>query len=279
MRLAARALVGLALVQSLRQPVRMAAAPKPPSTSRRRLLGGAAAACALGAFSRPAAATYGSSSAAVTSPAPTKRLTVEQFEKLGAKKLKQREGALGPRVVDEILEELEASVADLARQTTELGDQISRDQSGLAKLFRPPEARKDDALKELLESVEAEKKSREAAIAKIISTKDELVQQLEQRRQIEAELKKRAAILRKLDAQPAWVSYAAAALASCVSTSIMHPVDTIKTRLQANKAVDTAGPDAKRSPGGPSLPLEPLTSNATDGGGGGGAVGRGHRAS
>lgn len=115
MRLAARALVGLALVQSLRQPVRMAAAPKPPSTSRRRLLGGAAAACALGAFSRPAAATYGSSSAAVTSPAPTKRLTVEQFEKLGAKKLKQREGALGPRVVDEILEELEASVADLAR--------------------------------------------------------------------------------------------------------------------------------------------------------------------
>mmetsp|Transcript_7210 Transcript_7210/g.21172 ORF Transcript_7210/g.21172 Transcript_7210/m.21172 type:complete len:85 (+) Transcript_7210:612-866(+) len=59
----------------------------------------------------------------------------------------------------------------------------------------------------------------------------------------------------------------------------LFPIDTIKTRLQANKAVDTAGPDAKRSPGGPSLPLEPLTSNATDGGGGGGAVGRGHRAS
>mmetsp|Transcript_27862 Transcript_27862/g.83603 ORF Transcript_27862/g.83603 Transcript_27862/m.83603 type:complete len:329 (+) Transcript_27862:404-1390(+) len=52
----------------------------------------------------------------------------------------------------------------------------------------------------------------------------------------------------------------------------LFPIDTIKTRLQANKAVDTAGPDAKRSPGGPSLPLEPLTSNATDGGGGGGAV-------
>ena len=39
---------------------------------------------------------------------------------------------------------------------------------------------------------------------------------------------------------------------------VMHPVDTIKTRLQATKAADVAGPEAKRQVGGPSRPLDPL---------------------
>ena len=37
-------------------------------------------------------------------------------------------------------------------------------------------------------------------------------------------------MLAALDAQPGWFNYVAAFLASCVSTSIMHPLDTIKTR-------------------------------------------------
>jgi len=147
----------------------------------------------------------------------------------------------------------EGSVEELNKRTQELTDQANRP---LTQLFKPQE--KTEVAKELLQKFENEKREREEAIANILSAKDELLKQLEQQREIEVELKKRAAILRKLDAQPAWVSYAAAALASCISTCVMHPVDTIKTRLQATKAADVAGPEAKRQVGGPSKPLDPL---------------------
>jgi solute carrier family 25 S-adenosylmethionine transporter 26 len=228
-----------------------AADPRCVNYSRRKALQG----IAIGALLAPTAAkaTFGSSSAAVTSPAPARPLTLDQLEKLTTKKIRQREGAFSPKVVDEILSELEGSVEELNKRTQELTDQANRP---LTQLFKPQE--KSEVAKELLQKFETEKREREEAIANILSAKDELLKQLEQQREIEVELKKRAAILRKLDAQPAWVSYAAAALASCISTCVMHPVDTIKTRLQATKAADIAGPEAKRQVGGPSKPLDPL---------------------
>ena len=228
-----------------------AADPRCVNYSRRKALQGLAAAALLAPTA--AKATFGSSSAAVTSPAPARPLTLDQLEKLTTKKIRQREGAFSPKVVDEILAELEGSVEELNKRTQELTDQANRP---LTQLFKPQE--KTEVAKELLQKFENEKREREEAIANILSAKDELLKQLEQQREIEVELKKRAAILRKLDAQPAWVSYAAAALASCISTCVMHPVDTIKTRLQATKAADVAGPEAKRQVGGPSKPLDPL---------------------
>mmetsp|Transcript_3008 Transcript_3008/g.3925 ORF Transcript_3008/g.3925 Transcript_3008/m.3925 type:complete len:413 (+) Transcript_3008:1-1239(+) len=59
------------------------------------------------------------------------------------------------------------------------------------------------------------------------------MKELAEKRKFEAELKKRAQILQKLEEQPSWFNYAAAAAASVVSTLIMHPLDTIKTRLQS----------------------------------------------
>ena len=228
-----------------------AADPRCVNYSRRKALQGLAAAALVAPTA--AKATFGSSSAAVTSPAPARPLTLDQLEKLTTKKIRQREGAFSPKVVDEILQELESSVEELNKRTQELTDQANRP---LTQLFKPQE--KTEVAKELLQKFENEKREREEAIANILSAKDELLKQLEQQREIEVELKKRAAILRKLDAQPAWVSYAAAALASCISTCVMHPVDTIKTRLQATKAADVAGPEAKRQAGGPSKPLDPL---------------------
>lgn len=65
-----------------------------------------------------------------------------------------------------------------------------------------------------------------------------LAERVQQRRELaqrqadlEKVLKKRQKILDDLDAQPPWISYGAAASASAVSTSIMHPLDTLKVRL------------------------------------------------
>ena len=78
-----------------------AADPRCVNYSRRKALQGIAAAALVAPTA--AKATFGSSSAAVTSPAPARPLTLDQLEKLTTKKIRQREGAFSPKVVDEIL--------------------------------------------------------------------------------------------------------------------------------------------------------------------------------
>ena len=114
------------------------------------------------------------------------------------------------------LSELEGSVEELNKRTQELTDQANRP---LTQLFKPQE--KSEVGKELLQKFESEKREREEAIANILSAKDELLKQLEQQREIEVELKKRAAILRKLDAQPPG-SPTAAARAGIVHLDVRH---------------------------------------------------------
>ena len=52
--------------------------------------------------------------------------------------------------------------------------------------------------------------------------------------EIEAVLRENEEFLARLQAQPAWVSFLAAAAGSVMSTLIMHPLDTLKTRLMAS---------------------------------------------
>lgn len=64
-------------------------------------------------------------------------------------------------------------------------------------------------------------------------------QRLEKAADLKAQLEARADVLGRLGKQPDWIVYGAAILASFGSTTIMHPVDTIKTRLQAGADADT----------------------------------------
>merc|ERR1719261_517463 len=65
-----------------------AADPRCVNYSRRKALQGLAAAALIAPTA--AKATFGSSSAAVTSPAPARPLTLDQLEKLTTKKIRQR---------------------------------------------------------------------------------------------------------------------------------------------------------------------------------------------
>ena len=85
-------------------------------------------------------------------------------------------------------------------------------------------------------------------ICKPTSLVDSLLQQLQNRGETVEEktetplipsdeqirLEERQKVLRKLGKQPAWVSYVAAAAGSCISTLVMHPLDTLKTRLMSS---------------------------------------------
>ena len=63
-------------------------------------------------------------------------------------------------------------------------------------------------------------------------------ERLQKARTLQQQIVKRTSMLEKLEAQPVWFNYFAAFIGSVVSTSIMHPVDTIKTRIMMNSGED-----------------------------------------
>ena len=67
---------------------------------------------------------------------------------------------------------------------------------------------------------------------------EEIARQKEVTRGIEESLQQNAAFLDRLSRQPKWVSYAAGAAGSCVSTLVMHPLDTLKTRIMSGEKED-----------------------------------------
>lgn len=174
-----------------------------------------------------AVASYAPSSAAVTSSLPAKKLALEDFENLGPKKQLQRERALGKFSVVDLLSELDGQLAKLQNQASEL-ERLTQQQTEQPEL---------DLLADLKRKIAEQQAER-------VRQRAEIEQQLAAKRKFEAELRKRAEVLEKLEGQPAWFNYFAAAAASVVSTIIMHPIDTIKTRtiIGASKPEPAAPP-------------------------------------
>eukprot|EP00617_Octactis_speculum_P008143 CAMPEP_0185781574 /NCGR_PEP_ID=MMETSP1174-20130828/102955_1 /TAXON_ID=35687 /ORGANISM="Dictyocha speculum, Strain CCMP1381" /LENGTH=344 /DNA_ID=CAMNT_0028471623 /DNA_START=33 /DNA_END=1064 /DNA_ORIENTATION=- len=83
------------------------------------------------------------------------------------------------------------------------------------------------------------------AIEDYFAQQELLKAELEEQRRINEYLAKRAEIIAKVNDQPEWFNYLAAFGASVVSVLVMHPVDTIKTRVittntQSEPPLDTA---------------------------------------
>ena len=68
----------------------------------------------------------------------------------------------------------------------------------------------------------------------IEAVKQELEARIALKQELQARITQRSAMLSALQAQPAWFNYAAAFAGSVVSTLIMHPLDTLKTRAVAS---------------------------------------------
>lgn len=191
-------------------------------------------------------ASYAPSSAAVTSTLPARKLDLEELENLKPQKALQREKALGIFSVTDLLEQLDAQLEKLQLQAQEIeqGMRVAeKSTEGDAGLGVPADLRRKAAEQP----------------AEVDLKREEIERELALKRKFESELRTRAETLRKLDAQPAWLNYLAAAAASVVSTIIMHPVDTIKTRMITSGAnVPHNGPsngnDDGADAGTPSIP-------------------------
>ena len=233
---------------------------------------------------------------------------VDELLKLSPKKLRQVQSALGPNEIDNILKEIDQRREVLTAQIEKdvlsevkfsgkkrfILDSISAERDRLRRLRK---ARKTDAdNKDFATNRAAQGRRREVitVLNEISKLEKEIIvaenaerasgklrdEELPRLRAdlarldvIESGLSKRDAILRKLGEQPEWFNYFAALVASLVSTSIMHPIDTIKTR-QASAAARRARRTPHAGPRGVATAHPPLFPPSSAGGA---AVG-GHRA-
>mmetsp|Transcript_19723 Transcript_19723/g.63408 ORF Transcript_19723/g.63408 Transcript_19723/m.63408 type:complete len:678 (+) Transcript_19723:70-2103(+) len=166
-----------------------------------------------------ALASYAPSGAAVNSALPARKLNLDDFETLPKKKALQRERALVGIPLSDLLSQLDERLEFLQNQVRDIDKEESTSAFSLGD---------NDLFADVKQRVEDQKEA-------LQKRRDDVNRELADKRRFEAELRKRAQVLKKLEEQPSWFNYAAAAAASVVSTVAMHPVDTIKTRLQADK--------------------------------------------
>jgi len=172
-------------------------------------------------------AGFGPSSGATTTPPPNlnsikstaTKITTEGADMadfnidLDGKKLRILiDSALNVRRLEEFSGQLDDLIANLRDSVTSLA---SGDESEY-------EAPKYDAENNYIQT------QREIERARNAEREKELIKAQDLRLQIERQEK----ALKKLQSQPYWFNYFAAFVGSTVSTLIMHPIDTIKTRMQ-----------------------------------------------
>mmetsp|Transcript_11663 Transcript_11663/g.12525 ORF Transcript_11663/g.12525 Transcript_11663/m.12525 type:complete len:479 (+) Transcript_11663:1-1437(+) len=122
------------------------------------------------------------------------------------------DSALDTQQLDEFSEQVDVLVDQLRDSVVSFGDNFQISQ-------------------EDIEQYNAEREER-------LQQREEQERQLLQAQTLQQQIKKQKLLLAKLQQQPYWFNYCAAFVGSAISTLIMHPLDTIKTRLQVGGALD-----------------------------------------
>ena len=147
-----------------------------------------------------------------TSPAPLQLFSVDTWlSQSGNAKAQQRAGSLSIQGATRVETLLDESLAKLDASWSNL-DLLIEELEAKAAGALPAEAEELRARLQLL--VDDREKGRRA-------------------RALKAQVAARRRVLSRLAAQPAWLVYGSACLASFGSTLVMHPVDTVKTRLMS----------------------------------------------
>jgi len=183
---------------------------------------------------QPAHASFGPGGAVVTSPAVVNAITLDDFVQLPLKKQRQYEGGFLSCTYD-----VEIPPAQIISTPDKFGRK--RD---IVRLPRAPKkvCRTTNVIDELLKEIDVmaendpERASEYRAGAQNLLERQRLVD----RRTVEAALRN----------QPKFIYFGCALLASCIATSIMHPLDTLKVRLMSGKGekVDDDDIDEKGNP-------------------------------
>eukprot|EP00600_Ochromonadales_sp_CCMP1393_P000320 CAMPEP_0174984180 /NCGR_PEP_ID=MMETSP0004_2-20121128/17577_1 /TAXON_ID=420556 /ORGANISM="Ochromonas sp., Strain CCMP1393" /LENGTH=569 /DNA_ID=CAMNT_0016236557 /DNA_START=149 /DNA_END=1859 /DNA_ORIENTATION=- len=163
---------------------------------------------------KPSYASYGSSSVSITSPPTVDSVGLDDYLRLSDRKRIQRMSVVTCNPND----------------STEKNLKCSKNSDLLLRKIQTYEQQLRDIEERVIERSEQSRKVSEEAEAFA--------------KQIEEQLRIRQENQARLDAQPVWVSYFAAAVGSIVSTLVMHPLDTLKVRLMTN-ADDEDGEDTE----------------------------------
>jgi hypothetical protein len=191
-------------------------APKDNGSIKKGILIGSAVLGTMFSFMDVASAGYGPGGAAVISPPVIKKFSEDDLARLSKNKQLQR--ALG----------VTCDTKMCKRNIDEAIKDIGEERNNIEILQKELEAEKLQTLEKTL-------------MEKLVQRTLEAQQRDKEKSQIEATLIQRQTVLDALAAQPAWVSYFAAASGSVTSTLIMHPLDTLKTRLMTNTESDEEG--------------------------------------
>eukprot|EP00571_Detonula_confervacea_P005013 CAMPEP_0172323780 /NCGR_PEP_ID=MMETSP1058-20130122/49551_1 /TAXON_ID=83371 /ORGANISM="Detonula confervacea, Strain CCMP 353" /LENGTH=541 /DNA_ID=CAMNT_0013039871 /DNA_START=69 /DNA_END=1691 /DNA_ORIENTATION=- len=162
----------------------------------------------------PANAGFGPSGGATTSSPPN--LITPSIQDRSDKKLKQLiGGTLNENRLEEFSNAFSIQVDDLTEVLKNLLDTVDNDGVDVAE----GEERKP----KIVDTVAVEKREAE----------------LEQVKILQKQIADQGAMLAKLEKEPYWFNYLAAFIGSVASTLVMHPLDTIKTRIQVKTASDS----------------------------------------
>jgi len=162
------------------------------------------AATTLATSPLPAHASFGPSSGATTSATPGLG-KLDDIDNLSGKKLLQ---LIGSTVNGARLDELQRSLDDLINS-------LQNDSSSDAET-----------------STTADDDKYSSLVARLEEREQEQLAKLQAARQLQQAVVNRVALLVQLESQPTWFNYLAAFVGSVASTLVMHPVDTIKTKMQ-----------------------------------------------
>ena len=186
--------------------------------SRRKALTLVAALPALFGSSQRANAAFGPAGGAVLSKPQLRQLDVDSILALSPEKFAQRAGALSTQRLNSVIAEIDKSFSTRERET----------------------------LDALIDKLEEERKQNPspAVDAELLQLEDKL-RTASRALSVAKQLRDREEVEQRLAAQPAWVAYGCAAIASIGSTLVAHPIDTYKT-LQQSQASDSSANVAEK---------------------------------
>jgi len=213
------------------------------SATNPNLLGSAVVGLLFGLFlcaPLPAWAGFGPSGGATTSPTPGLSKINVQVQDLNKRKLEQ---VIGSTIDETRLNELQAQIDALIESIVN----NNNNNADTSETTKTTDEADDNVVTKIIKDNLFQ-----------TSTAEEQQQELEKAKLFQAQILRREKLLDALEAQPWWFNYFAAFCGSVVSTLIMHPVDTIKTRLQVKPSFEddedenddkTTAPKSKNDPG------------------------------
>lgn len=200
-------------------------------------------ACSTLMHAEPAQAVLGAGSAVVSSPTVVRAITLDEFLNFPEKKQRQYEGGFlscsydtNPSPAASFFKSIPTEILKLNNKDTEAQPTTTTTPTKIkARLCRPTNII-DELLKEIdvLSEIDPDRADQFKQVAQNLVAR----QRLMNRQSMEAQLAK----------QPGVIYFGCALLASCIATSIMHPIDTLKVRLISKQKSSEGESDTDKDP-------------------------------